>query len=101
VNNNNNKSLDRSIYIATDYELDGRVSIPGRGKIFLYSTASRPVMEPTPPPIQLIPEVKRLGREADHSSIAEVKKGGAIPPIPIRLHDVVFSFFFLYFPVLG
>jgi hypothetical protein len=28
--------------IATGYGLDGRGSIPGRGKIFLFSTASRP-----------------------------------------------------------
>ena len=35
--------------------------------------------------------VKRPGREADrsHPSSAEVKNGGAIPPLPIRLDGVV------------
>jgi hypothetical protein len=30
----------------------GRISNPGRGKIFLLSTSSRPIPEPTHPPIQ-------------------------------------------------
>jgi hypothetical protein len=58
-------------------------------KIFLFSTASRPVVGPTHSPIQWIlgavsPGVKGQGREADHSppSSAEVKIGGAIPPLP-------------------
>jgi hypothetical protein len=49
--------------------------------IFLFTTASRPALGPTQPPIQLVPgvlflEVKRQGREADHSppSSAEVKE---------------------------
>jgi hypothetical protein len=33
---------DTSIGIATDYGLIGQDSFPGRGKIFLFSTASRP-----------------------------------------------------------
>jgi hypothetical protein len=37
---------------------------------------------------------KRQGREADHSlpSSAEVKNGGAIPLLPIRLHGVVLNY---------
>jgi hypothetical protein len=33
------------------------------------------------------------GREADHSPLsgAEVKNGGAIPPLPILLHDLVMN----------
>jgi hypothetical protein len=57
-------------------------------KIFLFSTASRPTLGPRQPHIQWVPGavspgVKRLGREADHSppSSAEVKNGGAIPPL--------------------
>jgi hypothetical protein len=57
----------------------GRSSSPGRGKIFLFFTPSRPVPGPTQPPIQCIPRalssgVKRPGSEADHSpqTIAEV-----------------------------
>jgi hypothetical protein len=48
--------------------------------IFLFTTVSRPALEPTRPPIQwvlgtLSPGVKRSGRKADHSppSGAEVK----------------------------
>jgi hypothetical protein len=57
-------------------------SIRGRDNYgtFLNATASRPAPGPTQPPIQwvqgaLTPEVKRLGRDADHSppSTAEVK----------------------------
>jgi hypothetical protein len=49
--------------------------------IFLFTTAPRTALGPTQPPIQWIPgalslEIKRLGREADHShpSSAEVKE---------------------------
>jgi hypothetical protein len=58
-------------------------------RFFLFSTASRPALGPTQPPIQRVPGafslgVKRQWREADQSSssIAEVKNGGAIPPLP-------------------
>jgi hypothetical protein len=68
------------------YGLDGRGSITGRGKIFHFSTASRPVLGSTQPPIQrvsgaLSPGVKRPGREAYNSLpfSAEVKNGAAIP----------------------
>jgi hypothetical protein len=41
----------------------------------------------------LLLEVKRQGREADYSPrfSEDVKYGGAIPPLPIRLHGVVFN----------
>jgi hypothetical protein len=48
-----------------------------------------PVVGPTQPPMQCVleaiyPGVKRPEREADHSALfgAEVKNGGAIPPLP-------------------
>jgi hypothetical protein len=55
--------------IVTGYILDGRGLIPGRCKIFLFSTASRPDLGPTQPPIQWEPRalsrgVKRQGCEA-------------------------------------
>jgi hypothetical protein len=60
-----------------------------QGKIFLFYTASSPALGPTQPHIQsergaISPGAKRPGREADHSppSSAEVKNGGAIPPLP-------------------
>jgi hypothetical protein len=61
-----------SVGTATGYGLDGPVSIPGRGKVSLFSTASIPPLRPTQPPIQLIPGaislgIMQLGREADHS----------------------------------
>jgi hypothetical protein len=47
----------------------------GKVKNFLFSTSSRPALGSTQPPVQCVPGVKRLGREADHSppASAEVK----------------------------
>jgi hypothetical protein len=64
------------------YWLDSRGLIPGRGKIYRFSTSSKPAPGPTQPPIQwvgvgaLLPGEKQTGHEADHSSptTAEVKK---------------------------
>jgi hypothetical protein len=41
----------------------------------------------------MFPGVKRLGREAAHSpkSTAQVKNGGAIPPLPTRLNGVALN----------
>jgi hypothetical protein len=59
----------------------GRSSSPGRVKNVLFSKSSRPAVRSTKPPIQwvpglLSPEVKRPGREVNHSppTSAEVKK---------------------------
>jgi hypothetical protein len=80
----------------TEYELKGWGSKSGMGKIFVFSTASKPALEPTQPYDQWVPEtispgVKRPGREADHSppSSAKVKNAGAIPPLLIYLHGIV------------
>jgi hypothetical protein len=92
-------SRDSAVGIATGYGSDdrgGRSSSPGRVKNFLFSTASRPVLGPTQPPIQwvqgaLSPRVKRQGREADHSppTSTEVKKMWIYTSTPpLRLHDV-------------
>jgi hypothetical protein len=79
---------DNSVCIATSYRLG---SIPGTAEIFLYSTASRPVLRPTQRPSQLIlgggpPSlgVKRLESEAGHShpSSAKIRSCGAISPLP-------------------
>jgi hypothetical protein len=62
--------------------------------IFLFTTASRPVLGPTQPPIQLVPWVKRPGHEAHHSplSSAEVKNAwSSISTHLIRFHGVVLS----------
>jgi hypothetical protein len=67
--------------------------------IFLFTTASRPALEPTQPPIQWVPgalsvEAKRPGREADysHPSSTEAKNVSSYTSTPpIRLHGVVLS----------
>jgi len=67
--------------------------------IILFATVSRPVLWPTQPPIQWVPEVpslgiKRPGCEADHSPpcTAEVKNECSYTSTPpIRLHGVVLS----------
>jgi hypothetical protein len=79
------RGWDRSVNIATGYGPDARGSIPGRGKIFLFSTTSGPPMGPTQSPIQwavgiIFPGVKRHRREANQSppSSADVKNVGAV-----------------------
>jgi len=89
------------IVIALDYGLDDRGSSPGGGmEIFLFTTASRPALEPTQPPIPWVPAgalslgLKRQGREADHSppSSDDVKNACSYASIsPIRLYGVVLS----------
>jgi hypothetical protein len=79
---------DNSVGIATRYRLDCRGSIPGKGKIFLFSKASRPALRPIRPPIQwvpgtLSPGLKQRGLEANHlsPSSAQVKNCGAMLPL--------------------
>jgi hypothetical protein len=69
------------------YGMYGYGSIPDRRTI-VFSITSRPALGPIQPLIQRVPEpfppgIKRQGHEADHSpeSSAEVKNGGAIPPV--------------------
>jgi hypothetical protein len=71
--------------------MDGWGSIPDRGRnFFLFATTSRTPLGPTQPHIQWIPgafypEIKRQGREANHSppSSAEINKVWCyIPPLP-------------------
>jgi hypothetical protein len=86
--------------IALGYGLDywGFESRQGLG-IFRFTTASRPALEPTQPPIQLVQGalslgVKRPGREVDHSppSSAEVKNAWSYTSTPsIYLHGMVLS----------
>jgi hypothetical protein len=70
--------------------LRNRGSIPGRKKT-IFSSASRPALGSTQPPLQWVPGavspgIKRRGLKADHSPLpsAEDKNGGAIP----QLHHV-------------
>jgi hypothetical protein len=45
------------------YRLDGWDLIPARGKIFVFSTASRPVLDPALPPVQRILGALSPGRK--------------------------------------
>jgi hypothetical protein len=88
---------ESSFRIATGYGLDGQGSSSVRGE-GLSSTAFTPALKPTQPPTQWLPgtyspRAKRLGRDGDHStpSSREVKNGGAIPLLPIRLYGVVLN----------
>jgi hypothetical protein len=88
------------LYIALGYGLDDRgfESRQGLG-IFLFTTASRPTLGPTQPPIQWVPGALSLGkewsgREADHlpPSSAEVTNAWSYTSTPpIRLHGVLLS----------
>jgi hypothetical protein len=76
-------SRENSVLIGTGYG-----SNPSKSKIFPFSIASRPAMGSIYSPIPWLSdilslEVKRLGREADHSppSRDEFKIGGAITPL--------------------
>jgi hypothetical protein len=80
-------SRNSSIDTVTGYGLDIRDSIPGRGKIFAFTTASRQIRGPP----NLVSKgycsfqgEKHLDHEPDNSPppSAEVKHGGAIPPLP-------------------
>jgi hypothetical protein len=69
----------------------------------LFSTASRPVLGPTQPPIQWVPEapsagVKRSNREAHHSNAisAEVKNAGAIPSLAIGTNLPIYTWLWSY-----
>jgi hypothetical protein len=67
------RTRDSAVDIANGYGLaDRRVGVRVPVVARLFSTSSRSVLGPTQPPIQwvpraLSPEVKRPGREADHS----------------------------------
>jgi hypothetical protein len=84
--------------ILMGYGIDGPGSIPG--SIRCFSSPKRPGQFWVPPSLLYTgyggafpPGVKQQGREADHSplSSAEVKKGGAIPSLPICLHGTVLN----------
>jgi hypothetical protein len=91
-------NVNISVGIPTGYGLDDRGSITRRGKRFslLHSVQTGSEAYPASYPVGTegsSPGVKRPGREIDHSfpSSAEVINGGAIPPLPVRLHGIVLN----------
>jgi hypothetical protein len=94
--NLNNNSNSRAVGIATSYGLDGRGSIPSRGKKFL-STPHRPdrlwglrSFLSNGCQGDLSPGVKRPGREADHSHVVPRSRVvGLYLHLPICLHGIV------------
>jgi hypothetical protein len=74
------RNWNSSLAIATGYGVDDWTSIPGRWKIFLFYTESRPALEPTQPPILWLQRVMRPALEGDHSppSSVEVKNDSYI-----------------------
>jgi hypothetical protein len=89
--------------MVTGYGVDGRGSIPGRGQRFF----SSPQFLDHPASYSMgtggdFPWVKRPEREADysHPSSAEVKSGGAISALPVRLYSVVVIYNFTVYLLL-
>jgi hypothetical protein len=80
------RSQNSSVGIAINYRLEAAVRFSE--SLRSLSTACRPALRPTQPPIQWVPrvispEVKRSGREVGrpHPSSGEFKNDGAIPPV--------------------
>jgi hypothetical protein len=77
--------------------MEGRVLIPGRGKIFLFLTSRLALwtaqLSVQRVPVAVSPRLKRQGREADHSPPpnAVFMNCAAKGLLPIRLHGVVFK----------
>jgi hypothetical protein len=87
---------DSLVDIAAGYGRPGFYSQRGHDFSLLHSFKTGSGAHPASHKIlpgALYPEAKRLGRDADHSlpSNAEVTNGGAIPPLPIRLHGVLLN----------
>jgi hypothetical protein len=56
--------IDSSVSTATGYGLDGQGPIPGRDKIYLFSTTPIPTLGPTQPPSQWVLVLFHWGKVA-------------------------------------
>jgi hypothetical protein len=82
----------------TDYELEGRDSIPDRGKVFLFSISSIPVLGPTQPPIQWVPRDLSPGKSGQYMKlttylylVSRLRMMGLYLHSPICLHAKVLN----------
>lgn len=71
-----------------------RGSVPGSGKILLFSTVSRPRLGLTQPPFHCIPgnlspEIKWPRRKAHFHLVLTLRMSGGVPSLPIRLRSMV------------
>lgn len=79
-------SLESVVGIATSYELYGPAFESRQGKSFFSAPEpSIPPLLPTQPSIQWIPEVKRPGREGEHSPtiLPRLNVSGPLPVLPL------------------
>jgi hypothetical protein len=78
----NSRNQDSSVDIAMGYGLDGPGSIPGSARLFSSQPPDR--LRWVRAALSSVWEVKRQGHQANHSpsSNVEVKKSGAMPPLP-------------------
>jgi hypothetical protein len=78
-------SRGSSVGIATGWTARIRFPVGSKDFSLLYSVQNGSGAHPTSYPMSTrgsIPGVKRPGREPDHSTSAEVKNDGAMPPLP-------------------
>jgi hypothetical protein len=85
------KNRDSSVGKATGWTAG--VRFPLRVRDVLFSKGSRSALWSTQPPILWLGVVKRNRHEANHSPPfnAEVKNGGVMSPLPIRLLGIVLN----------
>jgi hypothetical protein len=91
--------LDSSVRIAVGYRLDAQDSIPGKvRRFFFYSTAPRPILWSTQPPIKWVSGslstwIKQLGLDADPSPplMPRSRMMELCLHYPIWLHGVVLN----------
>jgi hypothetical protein len=91
-------SRHSSVVVKTCYRLKRGFDYRQEQQICLYSTASRPALGPTQPPIQWVAGapctgVKRLVSEAGDSTpfSAKVKNGGDKHPLPHSSYGIVLN----------
>jgi hypothetical protein len=92
--------------LSLGYEMHVESSIAdmARGYTLIHRIQTRSGAQPTPYPMGnegLLPKIKHLGHNADHSSPSsvEVKNGGAIPPRPKHIHGTVLIAFTFILPL--